>query len=174
MANNNSSSPSVTPLEIEIGLGVVALVLIYFGIVKPIFNKIGLTKSAETKAAEALVDAKNAQTTTDTKSILNTGIKPTFQPSQYNQFADVIYNARKHYFSMDRDPQTAIDTLKRMNKDLDVSLLIQAYGSRKDLIFGFDSPTPMGLIAGLRDKLDATDLEDVNLDWTKKGITYKI
>ena len=78
------------------------------------------------------------------------------------------------------DYDTAEKTLKKMKNDLDVALLIRAFGKRQDYCFGIPT-AEMNLFPYIRKELGAEwagltsyRVDRINSDWKKKGITYQI
>jgi hypothetical protein len=114
----------------------------------------------------------------EVKDLQNKGIKPSFKPSDYLQYAQTIHDSMK--VCVGDSYGTAQDTLKKMKNDLDVALLIKAFGKRQDYCFGVplseyalfsyvqkELGNEWGGITGYR-------VTDINADWKKKGITYQI
>lgn len=106
------------------------------------------------------------------------GLKQSFLDSQYLQYAETIHNAIK--VCVGDDYSTAEQTLKKMNNNLDVALLIRAFGKRQDYCFGIPI-AEMNLFSYIRKELGAEyagitayRVDRINSDWKKKGITYKI
>jgi hypothetical protein len=161
-----------TTINIVIVVGGIAIV--YFGIVNPVLKVVGIKKSAEDKAKAKLNEEKKRTAQQDAEKMKQQGIKPTYNAANYIAFADTIYEKRKFYFDIDNDIPPVIDVLMKMKKDLDVALLIQAYGTRNDLFFGFSRGEPLSLFAALRSKIKGSQLESINTDWARKNITYRI
>lgn len=107
------------------------------------------------------------------------GQRPTFADSNYNTFANTIYNSMR--FAIGDDYATVESTMKRMKNDLDVAKLIKAFGTRQDYAFGIPVGSPMDLFTYVQKELgnDFAGLTNyrvrrINEDWAKKGIKYKI
>ena len=105
--------------------------------------------------------------------------KLSYLPSQYEQFANIIYNSTMYGLG---DNYNAVkDTLKLMKNNADVSKLITAYGSRQNYVFGIPQGEKRDLFTNIRAELGdeffgiyTQKLEDIRKDWLKKKITYKL
>lgn len=111
--------------------------------------------------------------------LTNQGVKPTYADSQYNTFANTIYNGMR-YCAGD-DYSTVESTLKRMMNDLDVAKLVKAFGKRQDYCFGIPTSGELDLFTYVQKELgnDYGGLTNyrvkrINEDWKKKGIKYQI
>lgn len=109
---------------------------------------------------------------------IKAGQKQSFNDSQYLQDAETIHSAIRVCAGDDYD--TAEKTLKKMKNDLDVALLIRAFGKRQDYCFGIPT-AEMNLFPYIRKELGAEwagltsyRVNRINSDWKKKGITYQI
>ena len=137
---------------------------------KPLYHKI--FPSIEEKASKLSV--RTAQS--DIAKFLANGLTPSFNESQYSQFADVIYNAQAHTIATDGGK--IVDTLKFLKNDLDVAKLITVYGTRQN--YDFMIPTQnLGLLAAARNGMThfgyfTYQIDEVMNDWKGKGITYVI
>lgn len=107
------------------------------------------------------------------------GMINTFPESSYFEFANTCYEGMRYAVG---DNYGAVeDTLKKMNNDLDVALLIKAFGSRQNYVFGIDSGSPMDLFTFVQSELGSEwagltsyRVNSINNNWAGKGITYKI
>ena len=107
------------------------------------------------------------------------GKKASFSDSNYNTFANTIYNSMR--FAIGDDYGTVESTLKRMKNDLDVAKLIKAFGLKQDFFFGLPAGDKMDLFTFVQKELGNEyggltnyRVKKINEDWTKKGITYQI
>ena len=107
------------------------------------------------------------------------GKKASFSDSNYNTFANTIYNSMR--FAIGDDYGTVESTLKRMKNDLDVAKLIKAFGLKQDFFFGLPAGDKMDLFTFVQKELgnDYGGLTNyrvkrINEDWSKKGILYQI
>lgn len=105
--------------------------------------------------------------------------KLTYLPSQYEQFANIIYNSTMYGIG---DNYGAVrDVLKLMKNNSDVAKLILAYGSRQNYVFGIPQGEKRDLFTNIRAELGdeyfgiyTGKLEEIRNDWAKKKITYKL
>jgi len=109
----------------------------------------------------------------------NNGKKASFSDSNYNTFANTIYNSMR--FAIGDDYGTVESTLKRMKNDLDVAKLIKAFGLKQDYFFGLPAGDKMDLFTYVQKELGNEyggltnyRVKKINEDWRKKGITYQI
>jgi hypothetical protein len=107
------------------------------------------------------------------------GIAQSYELSQYGIYANTCYEGMR--YAVGDNYASVEETLKKMNTDLDVALLIKAFGFRQDYAFGLPTGEPKDLFTFVQGELGAdwgglTDyrVQNVNADWLKKGITYKI
>lgn len=84
-------------------------------------------------------------------------------------------------FAVGDDYATVESTMKKMQNDLDVAKLIQAFGTRQDYAFGIPTGNPMDLFTYVQKELGNDwggltnyRVKNINADWKKKGITYQI
>lgn len=110
---------------------------------------------------------------------LNKKYTPTFKPSNYLAFANSIYEGTKYGIG---DNYGAVrDLLMKMNNDLDVLLMVKAYGARQGYVFGIPQGEPKDLFTTIRNELGneffgltSSKLDAINQNWKKKGIKYQI
>lgn len=107
------------------------------------------------------------------------GVKASFSDSNYNTFANTIYNSMR--YAVGDDYGTVVLTLKKMNNDLDVAKLVKAFGVKQDYFFGIPTGDKMDLFTYLQKELGNEyggltnyRVTNINADWKKKGITYQI
>lgn len=115
---------------------------------------------------------KKGQTAAELKDVTKLtqeGIKQTYLDSNYKGFADAIYAARSanKLFGTDEDAIYAV--FKKMQNDLDIVKLSQAFGTRR-LSFSLETGNLGGFLA---DELDSDELNIINTDLNSKGIKYK-
>jgi len=169
---NNGISKYTTTLNIILIMG--GLAIAYFGVVNPLLKFTGVKKSEKDKEKDKEDKEKDKVKQGDVSDIIKTGIKPTYNSTNYVEFADIIWNKRKYNLAFDNDEQAAVDILKKMRNDLDVALLLKAYGLRRDYFFGIETGQAMGLFTAVREKVPASLIEQVNTEWAKRGITYRV
>lgn len=104
----------------------------------------------------------------DEKAFKAAGQKQTYTDGQYKIFADSIYSAGFDVlFGTDED--TIYSVMNRMQNDLDVSKLIQAFGTRR-----IEFSTRTDSLAGyLRSELDSSEMGKVNSILANKNIKYR-
>ena len=109
----------------------------------------------------------------------NDGKKASFSDSNYNTFANTIYNSMR--FAVGDDYGTVESTLKRMKNDLDVAKLIKAFGLKQDYFFALPAGDKMDLFTFVQKELGNEyggltnyRVKKINEDWSKKGISYQI
>jgi hypothetical protein len=107
------------------------------------------------------------------------GKKASFSDSNYNTFANTIYNSMR--YAVGDDYGTVELTLKRMQNDLDVAKLIKAFGVKQDYFFGIPAGDKMDLFTYIQKELGNEyggltnyRVKRINEDWKKKGISYQI
>jgi hypothetical protein len=111
-------------------------------------------------------------------SLSRNGLKPSFSDSNYNTFANTIYNSMR--FAVGDDYGTVESTMKKMKNDLDVAKLIKAFGQRQNYAFAIPIGNPMDLFTFIQDELGKewgftnVRIRRINEDYKKKGIKYQI
>ena len=72
------------------------------------------------------------------------------------------------------------DTLMKLKNDLDVNLVVKAFGQRQGYCFGIPAGEPKDLFTFVRSELGSEyggitsyKMDAINKDWAKKGIKYK-
>ena len=104
---------------------------------------------------------------------------PTFAESQYNIFANNIFEGVRYCVG---DDYGAVEsTMKKMMNDLDVALLIQAYGFRQRSCFGLDFQPIYDLFSTVKAELGNEwggltnyRIDNINNNWASKGIKYRL
>lgn len=133
----------------------------------------GIQKTTEEKKDKELLNSVDKEI-----KDLEKRMNPSFKQSEYLQYASTIHDSIM-YCAGD-NYGTAEDTLKKMKNDLDVALLVKAFGKRQDYCFGIplseytlfdyiqkELGNEWGGTTGYR-------VKNINADWKKKGITYQI
>lgn len=103
----------------------------------------------------------------------------SFEDSQYMTLANTCYEGMRYAVG---DNYGAVEaSLKKMKNNLDVALLIKAFGLRQNYFFGVPSGNPMDLFTFVQSELGndyggitGYRVASINADWASKGITYKI
>lgn len=104
---------------------------------------------------------------------------PTYSDSQYMTFANTIYNGMA--YCADDDYGMVEETLKKMRNNLDVALLIQAYGFRQRYCFGIPIESAQDLFTSVNAELGEEwfgitnyRVDNINNQWARTGITYRL
>lgn len=107
------------------------------------------------------------------------GLTPSYPQGQYLTFASSAYEGMR-YCAGD-DYAATEDVMKKMQNNLDVALLIEAFGVRQNYCFGIPTGDPLDLFAMVKAELGddwggltSYRVKNINDNWQKKGITYKI
>jgi len=155
------------------GVVVVGGGLVAFLVLRRVYK--GLFPSAEERKNREL--ANNVGN--EINVLTNQGVKPTYPESQYNTFANTIYNGMR--YCVGDDYGTVESTMKKMMNDLDVAKLLSAFGKRQDYCFGIPASGELDLFTYVQKELGSewggltnVRVRRINDDWKKKGIKYQI
>ena len=98
------------------------------------------------------------------------GQKPSYARAAYNGYADKIYTsgAGQHIGGTDED--SIYDVFRLMKNDLDILLLIQAFGKRRKG-FSLDDADLGGYIG---DEMNSSEIGKINTILAGKGIKYRL
>jgi hypothetical protein len=115
--------------------------------------------------------------TNDVAKFEREGLKPTYPSANYVTFANTIYEGMR--YAIGDDYGSVVDTAKKMQNKLDAALLIQAFGTKQNLVFGLDAGAPMDMLTFIKSELGnewwfINRIKQINDDWNSKGIPYKI
>ena len=109
----------------------------------------------------------------------NEGLTASYPEAEYQALANSAYDGMRYCAGDSYSTVEAV--LKKMQNNLDVALLIDAFGIRQNYCFGIPAGTPLDLIAFVKKELGndwfgLTDyrIKQINENWQKKGITYKV
>jgi len=106
---------------VAIGLvGVTALTIAYFGIVKPIFNAIGLTSSKEDREADKVIDKFKREQYLSSLPYSENKSKVTLSQTKANQLAIDIYNSKGTFWDSE---SSAVGAIKAASTKINVSYL---------------------------------------------------
>jgi hypothetical protein len=115
----------------------------------------------------------------DIKKFAKQGMIPSFEISQYPIFANIIYESTK--YGIGDAYGTVVDTLKQLKNNLDVALLIKAYGTKQNYVFGIPTGEKRDLFTNIQAELGneyggltGYRITQINNNWLSKGITYKL
>lgn len=109
----------------------------------------------------------------DVTRFRNSGFQQTFPNSEYNSIADSAYEGMR-YSAVADDYKMVVEALTKMRNNLDVALLIVAYGTRQEYNFGIPAGQPKNLFQQVADDLSETRRKEINTDWNNKQITYQV
>jgi len=104
-------------------------------------------------------------------------IQQTFPDANYNTYANTIYEGMR--YAIGDDYKAVVETCKKMQNKLDVALLIKAFGTRQNYVFGVEAGTPMDMLTFIKLELGnewwfGDKVKDINNNWTAKGIPYRV
>lgn len=97
---------------------------------------------------------------------------PTYSETQYNAFADVIYNSLNNS-SISDNKDDAIAILNKMEQTVDVLKLIKAYGTRQRYIFGINDGEKTTLPQTIIDEISEPKREKVNQKYKSLAIKFQ-
>ncbi|KKQ35806.1 MAG: hypothetical protein US53_C0070G0005 [Candidatus Woesebacteria bacterium GW2011_GWA1_37_7] len=104
------------------------------------------------------------------------GQKPTYPASNYQIFADKIYEAAcSGIFCYGTDEETIQDVFKQMKNDVDILLLIKAFGLREErgtICIPFTDCPGIALGQFLQTELSASEFQKINDILKTQGITF--
>lgn len=149
------------------GVGVVGL--LGFKIYKKLFP------SQSERTAQQLLNTIS----TDIVRWKREGLTQSYPDLEYQTLANSAYEGMRYCAG---DSYSDVETImKKMQNNLDVALLVDAFGIRQNYCFGIPAGTPLDLLSFVRKELgnDYFGLTDyrvarINNNWQKKGITYKV
>lgn len=122
------------------------------------------------KLFSALFSAKSttvSQAANDEKKFKAQGEKQSYADGQYNVFADSLYSAFIYWAGTDED--TIYSIMDKMKNNLDVSKLIQAFGTRRQEF----TTMQYSLGAFITDEMGTSEVAKINQIFANKGITYR-
>jgi hypothetical protein len=107
------------------------------------------------------------------------GLTQSYPDTDYQTFANSAYDGMRYCVG---DSYADVESImKKMQNNLDVALIVSAFGIRQNYCFGIPAGTPLDLFSFVRRELgnDYAGLTDyrlkrINENWEKKGISYKL
>ena len=102
----------------------------------------------------------------DQDTFIQQGQKPSFPRSQYKAFADTI---QQENLSWDTDEKKIYNIFKQMKNDLDITLLVEAFGNRRPQ-FTFND---VALVPFLNEDLSKSEIEQINNILISKNIKFR-
>lgn len=113
------------------------------------------------------------------KKMERSGQKPSFNEANYNTLANTLYESMR--YAVGDDYGKVVEIMKSMKNDLDVSKIIKAFGIKQNYVFGIPTGEPQDLFTWIARELGeewagltSYRVTQINNDWAKKGIKYKI
>jgi hypothetical protein len=103
---------------------------------------------------------------TDQDTFVQQGQKPSFPRSQYKAFADTI---QQENLSWDTDEKKIYNIFKQMKNDLDITLLVEAFGNRRPQFTLND----VALTPFLNEDLNKSEIEEINKILIAKNIKFR-
>jgi len=137
-------------------------IIAYFFVLKPIFEKLGITKTKEE------VDRDKAKE----KFLLSTGEKPTKSEGEWAIIADQIHEDLR-YTALDDDKKDAAYQAARVKNNADFKLLYKNFGKRREYFFGVPSGSEKDLAQFLRSNLADSEIQIINQNYRSKNISFQ-
>lgn len=137
-------------------------IIAYFFVLKPIFEKLGITKTKEE------IDRDKAKE----KFLLNTGEKPTKSEGEWAIIADQIHEDLR-YTALDDDKKDAAYQAARVKNNADFKLLYKNFGKRREYFFGVPSGSEKDLAQFLRSNLADSEIQIINQNYRNKNISFQ-
>ena len=153
-------------LVINVGIAVIA----YFGVVKPILQKLGVMKTKEEKAKE---NARQKAIDDEKKAVAKSGQSPTKSDAEWIAIVEQIYQDIR-YSAIDDNKADAAYQLQRAKNNADVILMVDLFGMRREYWFGIPAGDEKDLFSMVRYNLSSTQINTVNNNWQRKNIKYRI
>lgn len=136
-------------------------VLTYLFIVRPVLQKFGIVKTREQIIRDKEKDI-----------FLNQGGTPTKTAGEWAIIADQIHENLR-YTAFDDDKADAGYQVSRVKNNADFALLYKAFGKRREYFFGIPSGSEKDLAQFIRSNLDNTAIQQINRNYSSKGITFQ-
>jgi hypothetical protein len=148
-----------------VGIAVAA----YLIVIKPLFQSLGITKSAEQIAKEKS-DAANISEIE--KNLNARGLALSKSKAEWDAIADTIYNDLRYSALADNKADAGYQ-VSRVKNDADMIYLIKTFGKRQEYLFGFPSGSPMGLAEFITSNLSRENINLINDNYSRKGMNFK-
>jgi len=140
----------------------------YFGIIKPILEKLGLKKSQEIKETEERNKEIINKQVEESKKI----VKQTKSDAEWKVIADQIYNDLR-YSAIDDNKSDAGYQVARVQNDADFWILFKYFAKRREYLFGIPSGSLMNLQQFIVSNLNKKTIEKINDNYKRKGIKFR-
>ena len=148
-----------------VGIAVAA----YLIVIKPLFQSLGITKSAEEKAKEKS-DAANINEIE--KNLNARGLALTKSKAEWDMIADTIYNNLRYSAIADNKADAGYQ-VARVQNDADMIYLVKTFGKRQEYLFGLPSGSSMSLNQFITSNLTRENINLINDNYTRKGMSFK-
>lgn len=132
------------------------------------------TSGSEQLTQNVLITAED-----DIKKFAKQGLLPSFEIAQYPIFANIIYESTK--YGVGDSYGSVVNTFKQLQNNLDVALLIKAYGTKQNYVLGIPVGEKRDLFTNVQAELGneyggltSYRITQINNNWSNKGITYKL
>lgn len=102
----------------------------------------------------------------DEDTFISQGQKPSFPKSQYTAFADTI---QQENLSWNTDEEKIYNIFKQMKNDLDIVMLIQAFGERRPQW----TVNNVALVPFLNEDLNRSEIAEINKILSAKNIKFR-
>ena len=133
----------------------------YFLILKPILQKLGISKTKQEIESEKAKDI-----------FLNKPGNPTKSAGEWAIIADQIWEDLR-YSALDDDKADAAYQVSRVKNSADFALLYKIFGKRREYFFGVPSGSEKDLQQFIRSNLSESDIQIINNNYRRKGINYQ-
>lgn len=151
---------------------IINLVLIgagYFLIVRPLLEKLGITKSAEEIAKE---QSEKANVEDQKKQLQKVGLKLTKSKAEWDAIANKIY-ADLRYSGIDDNKADAGYQVARVQNDLDMAYLIESFGKRQEYAFGIPYGEKQDLMQFITSNLSDAAINKINANYQSKKMKFR-
>jgi hypothetical protein len=145
-----------------------AIAVVYFGVIKPILEGVGLKKTSEQKETEKI-----------NKELINEQVKqativekPTKSVAEWKIIADQIYENLR-YSAVDDNKEDAGYQVARVKNNADFWTLFQQFKKRREYLFGIPSGSLMNLQQFINSNLSKEKIAKINDNYKRKGIKFR-
>ena len=154
-------------------IGLAAIAVGYFGVIRPILKKIGIQKSQEDIAHQKELDAEKHQAVVKAQQqAASTGVRPTKSDAEWQTIADIIYEDLRYAFYADKQ-NDAIYQVCRVKNIADYWVLYRKFKKRRDYVLGIPQGELKDLPGYLAANLNRRQLDVINDNYRRKGINIR-
>ena len=136
----------------------------YFFVLKPILEKLGISKTAEEKEQEKNIESFYTQSVKKQN--------PTKSKGEWQIIANQIYEDLR-YSALDDNKNDAQYQVSRVKNDADVATLIETFGNRQEYAFGIPVGSKKDLQQFIKSNLSTMQVLAINDNYRRKGIKYR-